>query len=194
LECSSRSGEPGRDSVVAYRSHGVESARRDAFTLCCYVRCTSFDRCIGVCPGAIDGSSRVIDFWVRSGADEHFIVVGQPGAQTALEIDGTPVALHYFNAAEREANRAKIGNIERMLPTISMCRELVPDSLVSSLERVVTAPMALGEIERRFHPGDPTPVRAAVYQLLLAGRLLCPELATNPLSSLSMVGPAAAKS
>src|ERR1700737_3932945 len=72
----------------------------------------------------VDGSSLIIDFWVRSAAQERFVIAGEPGTQRSIEIDGMPIALCYVTAAEREENRIKIRNLTRVLPPVEMCGDL----------------------------------------------------------------------
>jgi hypothetical protein len=72
-----------------------------------------------------------------------------------------------------------------MLPVLVAVHGLVKPSLPGAIEQFVASPQALMTIGREFSMGDPSLVRAAVFELLHRGRIQALELRTESLSFLT---------
>jgi hypothetical protein len=123
----------------------------------------------------------VANFWVRSQHHEAILLLGEHDS-SALPVEIAGVAPHVVAEAEIAAARMWILNWQRMLPVIVAARGSAVPGLSTAVLRFVTGPMPLSRIEREFAFGDPTPVRATVFELLRTGRLQAPSLRTEALS------------
>ena len=132
---------------------------------------------------------RIVDFWVRSRDREALLIIGDECPMSEMTIEGAALPVRSVPLAELAAARVWIANWERMLPCMTACRSCLPEALLKDVADFVSAPMQLSHIERHFAPNDPTLVRAAVFSLLHRGRLLAPQLLTQPLSLLSAFAP-----
>jgi len=102
-----------------------------------------------------------------------------------VDFDQEALDVRRIDAAERAAARVWTANRRRMLPVIVAARGLVRPSLPGTIERFVASPQSLMAIEREFSTGDPSLVRAAVFELLHRGQIQAPELPTESLSYLT---------
>jgi hypothetical protein len=127
---------------------------------------------------------RLADFWVRQGDREMLIVVDDESPASTITIDAE-LAVLTIPPAELAAARIWIGNWERMLPAITSCRQQMTQSFQQSILKFIEEPTQLSRIEREFGTGEPTLVRAAVFNLLHGGKLQAPQLHTEPLSFLT---------
>ncbi|WNC95292.1 hypothetical protein RI103_39120 (plasmid) [Paraburkholderia sp. FT54] len=139
---------------------------------------------------AVDGQRCVVDFWARSDDHEYLVLLSEtrpatdcPGGR--LDFDPEAYAVRHIDAAERAAARVWTGNWQRMLPVLVAARGLVKPSMLGAIERFVASPQSLMMIEREFSTGDPSLVRAAVFELLHRGRIRALELHTESLSFLT---------
>ena len=73
-------------------------------------------------------------------------------------------------------------NWARMLPDINSARSSISKATMKSVSRLVREPLSLAAIERQFSNGDPTVIRAALFEMLRIGELMAPALSTQPLS------------
>ena len=133
-------------------------------------------------PGA-----RPVDFWVLDRDGEHLLVIEdeEPAPQT---IEG--VAVRRITAADLAASAMWIGNWHRMLPVITMCRTLAPKALARSVLGFVREPVPLSRVEHELSLGDPSLVRATIFDLLRTGQLRATSLHTQALSLHTLVEPA----
>lgn len=128
---------------------------------------------------------RMVDYWARRNDREIFFIVGDETELPLVKVAGIEFSLRMVPFAEHAAARVWIANWERMLPTITACREIMSRSLANSVLRFVSEPIQLSHIEQVFGTGDPTLVRATVFSLLHQGCLQAPQLRTTPLSFLT---------
>jgi hypothetical protein len=134
---------------------------------------------------------RPFDFWVRYEGREVLIVL-DPDAEnqvSTVTINDAELTVRSVLPVELAAARVWIGNWERMLPLIISCRHEISSSLRNSIRKFITEPMPLSRIEQEFVTGDPTLIRAAVFDLLHHGQLHAPQLQTDPLSYLIFFEP-----
>jgi hypothetical protein len=139
---------------------------------------------------AVDGQRRVVDFWARYGDHECLVVLSETIPETdrprsRLDFDPEAFAVRHIDAAERAAARVWTGSWQRMLPVLIAAGGLVKPSMLGAIERFVALPQSLMAIEREFSTGDPSLVRAAVFELLRRGRIEALELHTESLTLLT---------
>lgn len=130
-------------------------------------------------PGKIDP---VIDFWVRRASGEEFQLVPHGTSDISLPSEVKEVPIRTINAVDRAASAVWTSNWMRMLPVINSARNAISKTTMKSVSRFVREPMPLAEIERQFGHGDPTVVRATIFEMLRIGQLTAPALRTEPLS------------
>jgi len=84
--------------------------------------------------------ARLIDFWVLRRDGEQLLLIddAEPALQT---FEGVPV--RRVTAAELAASAMWIANWQRMLPVITMCRDLLPTGLTRSVLSLAREPAAL---------------------------------------------------
>jgi len=133
---------------------------------------------------------RLADFWVRRDDREMLIVVDDESPASTIMIGDVKLAILAIPPAELAAARVWIGNWERMLPAMTSCRQQIAPSFQQSILKFIAEPMQLSRIEQQFGTGDPTLVRAAVFNLLHDGKVQAPQLHTEPLSFLTCFQPA----
>jgi hypothetical protein len=130
--------------------------------------------------------ARLIDFWMLRRDGEQLLLIddAEPTLQT---FEGVPV--RSVTAAELAAATMWIANWQRMLPAITMCRAFLPAGLTRSVLNLAREPVALSRIDAELAVGDPSLVRAAVFDLLRTGQLRAPSLHTEALSPHTLVEP-----
>ncbi|KVS67642.1 hypothetical protein [Burkholderia cepacia] len=138
----------------------------------------------------LGGQRHLADFWVRYVDREELVILSDSLSETHPDaarptdyLDGMSIRL--ATSADLAAAQIWIDNWRHMLPCLVAARGLVPSSLLRAIETFVTIPHTLLEIEREFSVGDPALVRAAVFELLHAGRVDASDLRTVPLSLLT---------
>jgi hypothetical protein len=139
---------------------------------------------------AVDGQRCVVDFWARSDDPECLVVLSEVTPATnrqrsRLDLDAGAFAVRHIDAVARAAARVWTGNWLRMLPVLIAARGLVKPSMLGAIERFVALPQSLMTIEREFSTGDPSLVRATVFELLHRGRIEALELHTESLTFLT---------
>lgn len=127
----------------------------------------------------------MVDYWVRKSDGDSLLILDEECRLSNAVISGTRYAVTTISHAELAAFDVWVENWERILPVITSCRTLVPDTLLKSVQRVVREPIQLSHIERELSPAEPTIVRAALFTLLHRGTLHAPQLLTEPLSFLT---------
>lgn len=130
-----------------------------------------------------------IDFWVRQGDREILLVMADTCAVRSATVGNIELEIVAIPSAELAASRMWTVNWKRMLMVMTCCRKVVPRTLQQSILKFVDEPMQISRIEREFGIGDPTLVRAAVFNLLHAGELQAPKLHTEELSFLTSIQP-----
>ncbi|MGF6998353.1 hypothetical protein [Paraburkholderia sp. GAS32] len=139
---------------------------------------------------AVDGQRCVVDFWARFNDHECLVILSEATSaadrpRSRLDFDPEAFAVRHIDAAERAAARVWTGNWQRMLPVLVAARGLVKPSMLGAIERFVASPQSLMTVEREFSTGDPSLVRAAVFELLHRGRIQALELHTESLTFLT---------
>ena len=132
--------------------------------------------------------SRVVDFWIQRDDGEQLLVVYD--GQDELAPTASDIPVQRVAAADLAAAAIWIDNWQRMLPTIVSTRAWLSGALAHSVQEYVREPMVLSRLERAFAMGDPPVVRGAVFELLRKGRLIAPSLHSQPLTPLTVFGPA----
>jgi hypothetical protein len=124
----------------------------------------------------------VIDFWVQQSGGEEFHLVPQSEQDNSLptNLGGTPIRT--ITAVDRAAAGVWTSNWARMLPVINVARNSITKATMKSVSRFVREPLSLAFIERQFGNGDPTVIRATLFEMLRTGQLAAPALRTQPLS------------
>ncbi|WP_309240714.1 hypothetical protein [Paraburkholderia youngii] len=102
--------------------------------------------------------------------------------QSCTDFDTDAFDIRHIDITDRAAARVWTENWQRILPVMVAARGLVKPSLPEEIERYVASPQSLMAIEREFSTGDPSLVRAAVFELLHRGRIQALELHTESLS------------
>lgn len=148
-------------------------------------------RVIAFCerPGYVQfgGKARLADFWVRYIDRQELVLLGDAGMDQRAgpakqELDEAAFSIRSMSSADLAAARVWIGNWQQMLPCIVANRGLVPWSLSRAVERCLASPQQLMTLERKCSNEDPVLFRAALFDLLHAGRVTAPDLRTQPLS------------
>lgn len=139
---------------------------------------------------AVGAQRCVVDFWARFNDHECLLVLSEVTPATdrprgRVDFDPEAFAVRHIDAAERAATRVWIGNWQRMLPVLVAARGLVKPSMLGAIKRFVASPQSLMTIEREFSTGDPSLVRAAVFELLHRGRIQALDLHTESLTFLT---------
>ncbi|MBB5503318.1 hypothetical protein [Paraburkholderia sp. MM5384-R2] len=143
-------------------------------------------------PGCVNvsGKERLADFWVRYVDRQELVILDDTvdNEHTSIshrQLDGGALPVRKVSPAALAAARVWIDNWQRILPCIVANRNLVSPSLPRAIERFLARPRTLLQIEREVSIGDPVLVRAAVFDMLHAGRLSAPDLRTQALSLLT---------
>lgn len=132
------------------------------------------------------GDDRIlVDYWVKQDDCESLLIIGDGDTLSTAAIDDTSYSIKSISHVDLMAAQTWLENWERILPIITSCHSLISDSLLKSIQRLVSSPMPLLEIEKEMSPAEPTLVRAAVFTLLHRGRLRAPQLKTEELSFLT---------
>lgn len=124
----------------------------------------------------------VIDFWVRRADRDEFLMVTQGDTAQTLPCTVDKTALRCITAVDRAASSVWISNWTRMLPVINAARDAISKTTMKSVSRYVREPISLALIERQFSNGDPTVVRATLFEMLRIGQLVSPALHIESLS------------
>lgn len=137
----------------------------------------------------IGGQDRLADFWVRD-CESEFLLLLEDECETPITmVSGIALPVKSIPLAEIASSRMWISNWERMLPTITCCRDVLSASFIHAIGKSITEPTQLSRIERDVTTGDPTLLRAAVFTLLHRGKLHAPILHSEPLSFLTVFEP-----
>lgn len=124
----------------------------------------------------------VIDFWVHRADGDEFQIVppGEPDSSLPTTLEETPIRT--ITAVDRATSSIWTSNWARMLPVINSARSSITKATMKSVVRFVREPMQLAVIERQFSNGDPTVIRATLFEMLRTGQLAASALRTQPLS------------
>jgi hypothetical protein len=142
----------------------------------------------------IDNEKLLVDFWIKQGDQETLLIIGEECSVQNTTLAKAYYAVKTISQNELAAAQVWIENWERILPIITSCRGLVADTLLKSIEKLITEPMQLSHIERELATSEPTIVRGAIFTLLHRGQLRAPQLLTEPLSFLTRFEPVKDKS
>ena len=127
--------------------------------------------------------AKLADFWVRRGASEEFLVIDDNITPIdPIEVGGDTLALRVIQPAALAASRQWTQNWEHLLPVINSSVGSVRSELAEDVLRFLNAAKPLMQIECNFAIGDPSVVRACVFELLRVGRIAAPSLRTEALT------------
>lgn len=127
--------------------------------------------------------AKLADFWVHRGASEEFLVIDDNITPIdPIEVGGDTLALRVIQPAALAASRQWTQNWEHLLPVINSSVGSVRSELAEDVLRFLNAAKPLMQIERNFAIGDPSVVRACVFELLRVGRIAAPSLRTEALT------------
>lgn len=125
---------------------------------------------------------QLADFWVRKKDSEHLLIIEDKYPGFTVAIGDTELPVYCVTTAELAATRIWINNWERMLPVIISSLQLSGPSLQQAVLKFISTSVSLGRIEQELAVGDPSLVRAALFDLLRKGMLQAPRLISEPLS------------
>lgn len=129
--------------------------------------------------------AKLADFWVRRATHEEFLLLGEGPPTDSVAVAESTIAVCRVPPAQLVASRAWIQNWERMLPVINACITSVRSSLEQDVLRFFASPRSLMQIERQYAIGDPSVVRACVFELMRVGRVCAPQLHTEALTMMT---------
>lgn len=141
-------------------------------------------------PAYVDGSrGPVIDFWVQlSGAPEgeFWIVEGLSRPPIGSDSPDIPTHLHrlfvrYINRADLLAWSIPIANWAKIVPYLVSNRRYRDALLEQQMMAFLNPEESVDSVLARFAKRDETTVHAALFQLLADGRVVSPDLASEPL-------------
>lgn len=130
--------------------------------------------------------SRLIDFWVRRGPQEQWLVL-EPYDDVDVEAEASAppqrLAMATVEIIRRQAleqQRVWIENWLSILPYLASHAPYVDAELGDAIIQFCRIPQALEGIERHFRSHDPAVVRAGLFLGLHRGQLACPEMKEQP--------------
>jgi hypothetical protein len=139
-------------------------------------------------PAYLEGESgRLIDFWVSRGRHAKFWVVNPAEPEKlAFPKSAHGVSVQILRRADLMAFDRRIENWSQILPyRVSFAR--YPDGrLQKDIFGRLEKPHRLERLEAAFHPLDVATVRAAIFDLLAAGKIIAPDLDSKPLGLMTM--------
>jgi hypothetical protein len=139
-------------------------------------------------PAYLEGESgRLIDFWVSRGRHAKFWVVNPAEPEKlAFPKSAHGVSVQILRRADLMAFDRRIENWSQILPyRVSFGR--YPDGrLQKDIFGRLEKPHRLERLEAAFHPLDVATVRAAIFDLLAAGKIIAPDLDSKPLGLMTM--------
>lgn len=134
-------------------------------------------------PAYVDGTSgRVLDFWVEQGGQSRFWVLLPEGSgDGALPKSANGVPLRILRRPDMIAFSKRIQNWAQIVPYRTSFIRHSDVRLQNDVFARLEKPHRLERIEAAFHPIDISVVRAALFDLLAAGRVVAPDLDSSPL-------------
>lgn len=125
--------------------------------------------------------SVVLDFWVRTQEDEHFVVLvpGDHNPHWPSMIQGIPI--EQVTLPDRTAYALLVKNWLRILGAINAVRGSIATSLINEVAGYIVEPMSLARIESQFAQIETSCGRGAIYELIRTGRCVAPSLAVAEL-------------
>jgi hypothetical protein len=139
-------------------------------------------------PAYLDGEAgRVIDFWVSRGRHAKFWMVSSAEPDKgAFSKTLHGLSVQVLRRADLMAFARRIENWSQILPyRVSFAR--YPDGrLQKDILKRLEKPHRLERLEAAFQPLDVGSVRAALFELLAAGKVIAPDLDTKPLGLMTM--------
>lgn len=140
-----------------------------------------------------DRKRRVVDFWVDKGRHKHFLVVARPdedGREWPKRVLGLP--LRVWKPEVIDTQRVAIFNWGQMIPYLSIYRRVPEERLDDEVLARLRKPHRLLRLEAAFHPIEPGRLRAALFRLLAAGKVVADGIDRNPLNSSTLFRQSAA--
>ena len=134
-----------------------------------------------------EAGGRVIDFWVDTGRRESFwlIETGEERHEAwPKKLHG--LSLRVMRSEELLAHSTRIRNWSQIVPYLVSFTRYQNRTLQQDLLHRLAKPYRLHGLEKEFHPVDTAAVRAALFALLAAGKVVAPELERVALSGQSL--------
>jgi hypothetical protein len=139
-------------------------------------------------PAYVEGmAGRLIDFWVSRGRHAKFWILSSAEPEKpAIPKSVHGVSVQIVRRADLLAFDRRIDNWSQILPyRVSFTR--YPDGrLQKDIFDRLEKPHRLESLEAAFHPLDVASVRAALFELLAAGKIIAPDLDSKPLGLTTM--------
>jgi hypothetical protein len=148
-------------------------------------------------PARVAGShSAMIDFWVqlkgerhgefwwiqRDGAQAHESSAGRPASSRALPLQLHERRVRQITAEAIASWAVPLGNWAQIVPYLVSFRGCRDPLLEQSIAVLLSRAVSLDGVIGHFAHHAASQVQAALFQLVADGRVLCPDLATSPLS------------
>ena len=134
-------------------------------------------------PAYVEGrSGRAIDFWVSYGRHARFWMLSTDQAEHATlpkTVEG--LALRIVRHEELVAYAMRIENWTQIVPYLVSFARHADGRLQQDILARLEKPHRMERLEAAFHPMDNSMVRAALFELLAAGKVVAPELDRAPL-------------
>jgi hypothetical protein len=139
-------------------------------------------------PAYLEGKTgRLIDFWVSRGRHAKFWVLSPADPEKpAFPKSAHGLSVQVMRRADLMAFERRIYNWSQILPyRVSFAR--YPDvRLQKDIFDRLEKPHRLERLEAAFHPLDVASVRAALFELLASGKIIAPDIDSNPLGLTTM--------
>lgn len=133
-------------------------------------------------------ASLIIRFSVITGAQ--FVLMMKDEANNALPAMVLGLPLNQSLLAEHVAQEVWLLHWQRIVRMINAASSSLSTPLIRQVQRRISAPITLADIERGLTGVDIPMVRGAVFELLRTGRIRSPQLHRQTLSHLTVFEPA----
>lgn len=134
-------------------------------------------------PRHLDGTKRrMIDFWVlhRDGRQQYWLLEDDgPAAALPKSLDG--VGLRIIDPSSLREWDTPVANWERIVAQVTAWRRYRSPLLEQKVAVLVGVSQSLDELVQALCDHDPGQVEAAVFELVMQGRVVSAELASRPL-------------
>lgn len=132
--------------------------------------------------------ARVVDYWVKRHEQEEFWFLLRP-SEIALPkdksivppafqawADSQSIVIKCIVPEESDSQEIYFKNWGTMIRYISSNMSFVTQDLVQTVEKFISKPRTVGELETYFGEDDPMLVRTALFSLIHSGKITCQNL------------------
>jgi hypothetical protein len=139
-------------------------------------------------PTYVEGKAgALIDFWVDRGRHAQFWILSpSQSEEPTLPKMAHGLRLRIFRRPDLLALSTRIQNWSQIVPYRVTYGRRGDQQLQQDIWTRLERPHRLERLEGAFHPVDSSRIRAAVFELLAAGRVVAPELDIAPLGLKTM--------